>query len=188
MLEIERIGKLRRQLELTQKELANLAGVSQSLIAKIESGRIDPAYSKVMKILSALEADLNKNKKKVAQIMTKSIVHISPNESVDRAVSLMRSKDISQLPVMEHDHCVGSISDSIIVELLSGSNQNSYSHLPNPHLLRVRDVMKESFPSIPLNSTADAAATLLRHYSALLISDRGKIVGILTKADLLKEM
>ena len=41
---IDRISKIRKQLGLTQIQLANLAGVSQSLIAKLESGRIDPSY------------------------------------------------------------------------------------------------------------------------------------------------
>ncbi len=181
MFEIERIGKLRRQLGLTQKELANLANVSQSLIAKIESGRVDPAYSKVMQILSALETDLNKNKKKVSQVMTKSLIHVSSSESVDKAVSIMRSKNISQLPVIDNGKCVGSISEGIIVDLLSSKGEKL-------HLLKVGDIMLEAFPTIPMNSPTDAAASLLRYYPALLIEDRGKTVGIVTKADLLKEM
>jgi len=37
---IEEIAKKRRILGLTQKQLAKLAGVSQSLIAKLESQKI----------------------------------------------------------------------------------------------------------------------------------------------------
>ncbi|MCI0561598.1 MAG: helix-turn-helix domain-containing protein, partial [Nitrososphaera sp.] len=80
MLEVERIGRLRKQLGLTQKELADLAGVSQSLVAKIESGKIDPAYSKVMQILSALENEQNKGKKTAQQIMSLGLAYVSPSD------------------------------------------------------------------------------------------------------------
>jgi predicted transcriptional regulator len=92
---------MRKQLGLTQKDLAKLAGVSQSLIAKIESNRIDPAYSKVVQIVVALESQLNQSKKTVGQIMTSQIISIKPSDSVFHAIELMRSKDISQLPVFE---------------------------------------------------------------------------------------
>ncbi|MBI2647565.1 helix-turn-helix domain-containing protein, partial [Candidatus Woesearchaeota archaeon] len=52
--ELVEVKKIRKKLELTQTQLANRAGVSQSLIAKVESGRIDPTYSKTKKIFSAL--------------------------------------------------------------------------------------------------------------------------------------
>lgn len=178
MFEMQRIGKLRKQLGLTQKQLADLAGVSQSLIAKIESGRIDPAYSKVMQILAALEAEHNKGKKTAEQIMTPHILAVSPTDSLETAVRLMREKDISQLPVFDSGKSVGSISDTRIVALVSERGQIKS--------LAVGEVMLESFPVIPANSLVDVVTDLLRHYRAVLIGKNGKMAGIITKADLLK--
>ena len=48
--DIKEIKILRKKLEITQNELAKKSGVSQSLIAKIESSNIDPAYSSIKKI------------------------------------------------------------------------------------------------------------------------------------------
>jgi predicted transcriptional regulator len=45
-------------LGLTQGQLAKIAGVSQSFIAKIESGKIDPSYSKVKTIFDVLDLSL----------------------------------------------------------------------------------------------------------------------------------
>jgi predicted transcriptional regulator len=45
--QLEDIAKKRRRLGLKQAELAKLSGVSQSLVAKLESGRIDSSYTKV---------------------------------------------------------------------------------------------------------------------------------------------
>jgi predicted transcriptional regulator len=178
MLEVERIGKLRKQLGLTQKELADLSGVSQSLIAKIESGKIDPAYSKVMQILSALENEQNKGKKTAEEIMSLGLAFVSPEDYVTDAIKLMKDKDISQLPVLEGGKCVGSLSESDILDLVA-----AHADLKKP---LVRDVMKESFPVIPANSLVDVAASLLKHYSAVLVEKDGKVGGIITKADLFK--
>ena len=40
--ELREIKELRKKFGLTQTDLAELAGVSQSLIAKLESNMIDP--------------------------------------------------------------------------------------------------------------------------------------------------
>ena len=53
---LEEIGRRRRLLALSQKQLANLSGVSQSMIAKIESGRISPSYLKTKAIFDILRA------------------------------------------------------------------------------------------------------------------------------------
>jgi predicted transcriptional regulator len=179
MFEIQRIGKMRKQLGLTQKELAALAGVSQSLIAKIESGKIDPAYSKVMAITAALEAEQNKGKRTAEQIMTSGILSVAPSEPLEKAIKLMREKDISQLPVFEAGKCVGSLSDSMIVDLMAEKGEGIRA-------LKVGDVMSESYPVIPANSLADVAMGLLHHYRAVLVEKDGKIGGIITKADLLR--
>ena len=46
---------MRKRRGRTQAKLATEAVVSQSLIAKIEGGRMDPWYSCIKKIVSALE-------------------------------------------------------------------------------------------------------------------------------------
>ncbi|MHA1431033.1 MAG: helix-turn-helix domain-containing protein, partial [Candidatus Freyarchaeota archaeon] len=49
----EDIKRLRKKVGLTQTELAEKAGVSQSLIARIESGSVDPRLSTLQRILNA---------------------------------------------------------------------------------------------------------------------------------------
>lgn len=51
---LEEIKQIRKKYNLTQSDLAKRSGVSQSLIAKIEAGRIDPTYSNAQKIFNAL--------------------------------------------------------------------------------------------------------------------------------------
>lgn len=179
MLEIERIGRTRKQLGLTQKELATLAGVSQSLIAKIESGKIDPAYSKVTHILAALESRRKKGSKTADQIMTTGLISVSPSDPLDKAIALMRARDISQMPVFDSGKCVGSLSDSMIVDLMAGRGEGIRA-------MRVGEVMAESYPVIPASSLLEVVTGLLQHYRAVLVEKNGKMAGIITKADLLK--
>ena len=178
MYEIGRIGGLRKRLGLTQKELATMAGVSQSLIAKIESGKLDPAYSKVMQIMAVLEREQNKGKKTAEEIMTPKMLTVSPDDLLEKAIALMQGNDVSQLPVFESGKCVGSLSDTLIVELVATKGL----HLKG---MKVREAMRESFPVIPANSLVDVVADMLRHYRAVLVEKNGKISGIITKADLL---
>jgi len=42
--ELSRIREIRKKLNISQRELAMKAGVSQSLIAKIEGNNIDPSF------------------------------------------------------------------------------------------------------------------------------------------------
>lgn len=179
MHDVERIGKMRRQLGLTQKQLASLAGVSQSLIAKIESGKIDPAYSKVMQIISALEAEQNKGKKTVAHIMSAHISSVSPSDKLQKAIAMMKEKDISQLPVFSEGRCVGSLSDGMIVDLVASRGGELKSIL-------VGEVMAESYPVVPASSLVDVAVSLLHHYRAVLVEKDGKTAGIITRADIFK--
>jgi len=186
MLELGRISRMRKQLGLTQKQLAAMAGVSQSLIAKIESGKIDPAYSKVVEIIAALESEQNKGKKNAAQIMSPHIVCVSPSDPLTKAVSLMRSKDISQLPVLDSGKSVGSLSDRLIVELLSQHSLEPAAGRRKLKALKVGEVMQESFPVIPADSLVDIVADMLHHYRAVLVGRQGKLSGIITRADLFK--
>jgi predicted transcriptional regulator len=179
MHDVERIGKMRRQLGLTQSQLARLASVSQSLIAKIESGKIDPAYSKVMQIISALEAEQNKGKKTVGQIMSAHIASVSPSDHLQKAIAIMREKDISQLPVFKEGKCVGSLSDGMIVDIIASRGHALKSVL-------VGEVMAESYPVLPAGSLVDVAIGLLHHYRAVLVEKDGRFAGIITRADVFK--
>jgi len=181
MMGIENIGRMRRALGLTQKELARQSGVSQSLIAKIESGHIDPSYSKVRHIFAALESLQKKERRKVEELMSRGIICLKPSDSLKKAVALMRKEDISQLPVLEDGRSVGSVSDGLVLELVSDRGRDLGR-------MKVREFMRESFPMVPSGSEEQVAADLLRFYSAVLVGKDGAIAGIITKADLLKSI
>lgn len=50
-----RVYDIRKRIGISQKELANLAGISAGALSKIESGVLDPSFETVIAILTALE-------------------------------------------------------------------------------------------------------------------------------------
>jgi len=179
--DLAQIGKLRKKLGLTQKRLAGLSGVSQSLITKIESGRVDPAYSKVKQIMAALEHEMGRveSRKKAGDIMTGKIVSISPEETLGKAIRLMKREGISQLPVCRDSMCVGSLSDSMLIDWMEKYGNRLTE-------VTADEAMAEAFPSVPPESDMEAVIGLLRFYKAVLVKRKGHAVGIITKADLIK--
>src|SRR3989338_10001433 len=93
------IKMLRKQLGLTQTQLAQRAGVSQSLIAKVEAGTIDPTYTNAQKIFAALHSLKTQNEEKAKDWMNPHLVSVSPMDTLRTTIEKMKRYDISQLPV-----------------------------------------------------------------------------------------
>ena len=161
---LEDIGKKRRQLGLKQAELAKLAGVSQSLIAKLESGKIDSSYTKVKTIFDVLER--LEAKTKIQE---------------EKVVQMMKEHGYSQIPVFNKKQSVGSISEKTILrEILAGKDIAQISKLP------VESIMEEAFPQVGDDAPLSLISSLLQTYPAILVSKKGNVTGIITKADLLR--
>ncbi|MBI5398313.1 helix-turn-helix domain-containing protein, partial [Candidatus Woesearchaeota archaeon] len=113
--DIKRIATIRKHLGLTQTEFAKQAGVSQSLIAKIEAGNIDPTYSRVQQIFSAIERLSSEPQLCAKDVMNTHLVTVEPQAHVQQIAKLMNTKSISQIPVVEHRQIVGMITEREIV-------------------------------------------------------------------------
>jgi len=178
--ELNEIQKIRNGLKLTQKQLAKISGVSQSLIARIEAGNIDPGYSKVLKILRALDR-IRFQEVTATEIMTKKVVGIQINNTMEQAAKKMNEYGVSQMPVYDGKKIVGSISERVILnQIAKGIDVKDISSK------KVKEYMEESFPSVGSNTPLSTLSTLLEHNTAVIVIEKGQIIGIITKADLLK--
>src|SRR3989338_3642271 len=175
--ELEEIKKIRKSLGLTQTELAKQANVSQSIIAKIESGKIDPTLSKAKKIFDALSFFEKKHEIKAEEIMNRKIISIKPDEGVKDAVTKMKKYNISQMPVVDEHKTIGLISESTLLDaLMRGKGK------------KVNEIMEESPPIVSKQTSVRVISNLLRHFPTVLVSEEGRLVGLITKADLLERM
>ena len=177
------IKKIRKSLEITQAQLAAESGISQSTIAKIEKGTISASYVTIVKLFETLDDMRNNERKDVyaSDVASKDIVSIQSNLTVRDASELMKSTGYSQLPVLEGEIPVGSISERGIFELIRGGRtMEELSRKP------INKVMGESYPVVTESTPMRTVTTLMTNVNAVLVAKKGKIVGVITNADLLK--
>jgi cystathionine beta-synthase len=112
---------------------------------------------------------------------TPAVVSVAPGATVRQALRLMTQHDVSQLPVMDGESCVGSVSDWSL----------SAKSLENTKLLdaTVSDVMEAPFPVVDATQSVDAIAKLLSKANpAVLVRGDGRLIGIVTRSDVLQVM
>ncbi len=175
------LRKLRLKLGLTQSELARRAGISQSLVARIEAGGVDPRVSTLRKILDVLREDRGGEGLRASEVMRAPVIHVVPEDTIGHASKLMEDHGISQLPVLKDGAQVGSISEARIVEELT--REREYSKIASKG---VAVLMGDGFPTINPDTDLETLSHLVGSYRAVLVARRGKVSGIITRADLLK--
>ncbi len=178
VFDITQLKKIRKQLNLTQHQFALKAGVSQSMIAKIEANKIDPTYSNVKKIENALDLLTKNSEKEAKDIMVKDIISVNQNEKISNVIKLMNKYNISQLPVLDNNTVIGLISESSIL------NKN----LDNIKNLKAKDIMEDVPPIIAQNTRLQVIKQLLLYYSIVLVKEKGNLIGLITKADIIKSL
>ena len=177
VIDIKEIKEIRKKIGLTQGQLAKRADVSQSLIAKIESGRLDPTYSNAIRIFNALKDFGEKQEVKAEQIMSDKMISILPNDSIKDAITKMKKQGFSQLPVIQEHKAIGLISESDILNSLIENKGKA-----------VEDIMEGAPPVVSGETSVSVISTLLKYFQMVLVSKKGKLIGVITKTDLLAKM
>ena len=172
----------RKSIGLTQTDLARLVGVSKSTIAKLEKENHSPSYDLVIRIFDVLESE---RQKKLTQtkgftakdLMTKAkhLVTAKPNENFSKVIKIMLERGVSQAPVIENGFCIGSIN----------MKQLSEFHAKNQPIknIKIKEIMQEPFPTITQNEPIETISQLLTNNQAILVTEKGKISGIISNLD-----
>ena len=172
------IKRMRMQLGLTQNQLAKQASVSQSLIAKIESGQLDPGYTKATHIFQVLVGIAEKDQPKAQDIMTRKIIWVKPSESALSTITLMRKNGISQVPVIAGEKVVGLVTEKNLLDIISSGKDLSKSV--------AEDVMDEAPPVVSPKVPVEVLFDLLKISPIAVIAEKGDFEGVVSRTDLLK--
>ncbi len=107
------------------------------------------------------------------------LIAVDPATTVRDALEQFKGHDVSQLPVIDRGRVVGTVIDN---DLMSAVLEKSA--LMDA---RVSDVMEPPFPVIGADSPIEHAIDFLKKKdSAVLIEDEQKIIGILTRYDIIE--
>jgi CBS domain-containing protein len=118
----------------------------------------------------------------VGKRMTRKPKTVSPDDPLSNAATIMREHRFNHLPVVEGERLVGILSDT---DLRNAALQGGEVSGGNR---RVREVMRAPVWSLtPEDSVEDALLIISqRKFGALPVLEGDRLVGILTKMDLLK--
>jgi acetoin utilization protein AcuB len=130
---------------------------------------------------------------KVADLMTRSLITVRPDDSVEVAVRLLRQRGVRHLLVLKNARLVGVISDRDIKRALDPERTHKkllgiggLYFLLEPIL--VREIMTADVVTIRPEATAQEAASVLvkERFGALPVVRGNELVGIITETDLLR--
>ena len=172
------IKHLRNKFNLNQKDLAQQAGVSQSLIAKIEAGKLDPSFTKAQQIFTALEQLRNTNETKAKDVMNHKVVFVQAHDKITEIINLIKRKGISQVPVLSREKVVGILTEGSILNAIA-------QHPGKLATLQAAEVMEEAPPIVSQKTGVTVLLELLRDHPIVLVAEKGDVRGIISKTDLL---
>jgi len=169
---LEEIRKRRRKLGLTQKALAKIVGISQSTIAKIETGKMIPNYNLAKKIFEKLEEMEYREEEKAKDVMSSPVIFVKPEDKVEKAKELLVRHKISQMPVIEKGRVVGRVNEKLIL-MKNGEKCKEIMDLPYP-------IVNEETP------VGVVKEILKREEMVVVVGKDGNIKGVITRSDLIK--
>jgi len=107
----------------------------------------------------------------------RELIYVTPDETIAEALKKMNQNGITQLPVLEDGISVGSLRESQVYAKL----------LENHDLLnaKVAEIMDKSFPIVQSDASAEEIKSKLRESPAVLVEEFKRIIGIITRADML---
>jgi len=130
----------------------------------------------------------------VGEIMTKPVITVAPNDTMDKIQAIFRKNNIHHLPVVDEKRVVGMISNTDYMRLLHGFTlfKTEKSEAYNDAILRsllASEVMTRQVAVLNPGDSLEMAAGYFREnlFHALPIVDAKtqKLVGILTTYDMI---
>jgi len=167
----QEFSQRRKLLSLTQKQIANKLDVAQSVISKFESEKSMPGYDVLKKIVEGLNQLEHAQDKTAKEIMITKVKALTSTNTIKDAIKLIKTYQVSQIPIVDK-HPVGIITERTLLGV------DDYNQ-------KIANVMEPLPPMFPKTATKTAIKEILKHYPSVLICEHGKILGIVSRQDVL---
>ena len=107
----------------------------------------------------------------------KSLVWVSPTDTVGDALGRMDEMGLTQIPVLEEGRAVGALRENRVLTKVVRDREL----LKSP----VSEVMESSFPTVDVDASSNEVTRRLQTSPAVLVEEYGRIIGIITRHDVL---
>jgi predicted transcriptional regulator len=183
-----RIKNTRKAIGISQKALAKTLGMSQSTIARLETDivKLNPSYRTVYNVLDALQdvtltaAQPKVLTKPLRLIMHSNIIYVKPEDTIEKAVKIMKEHDFTQLPVLNSRRgVVGTVNEKRLLKIATESPETVSK-------TRVRDILDAALPQVDKEIEVSKIRPILENFGAVLVMDGSRAVGIITIYDIFK--
>jgi acetoin utilization protein AcuB len=127
----------------------------------------------------------------VANWMSKNIITVDEEDSMQDAMKLLKENDIRMLPVMKKGKLVGIVTDRDL-KRASASDATTLEIHELLYLLtriKVKNIMTKEVITVPPDFTVEETALVLQKNKisgAPVVDSRGKLVGTITQTDLFR--
>jgi acetoin utilization protein AcuB len=127
----------------------------------------------------------------VSNWMSKNVITVDEDDSMQAAMKLMKENGIRMLPVLKKDKLVGVVTDRDL-KRASASDATTLDIHELLYLIskiKVQSVMTKNPVTVPRNYTVEETAeVLLKHKisGAPVVDQNGKVVGVITQTDLFR--
>jgi CBS domain-containing protein len=130
---------------------------------------------------------------KIIEIMNRSVITCHPDEALSAIINKFKMFNISGMPVAEKKHLIGMITFRDVSDFLPTPEEmceEDPSVLEQKLATKVKEIMTKPTLSLAPTATIDYAARIMveHHINRVPVVDREKVVGIVTRWDIIKAL
>ncbi|NND31989.1 MAG: pyridoxal-phosphate dependent enzyme [Saprospiraceae bacterium] len=128
-----------------------------------------------------LDAELS-IKNLIESKVDKRFVAVSATDNIRSAIETMRDLDISQMPVMDGDKIIGSITEAQLIQFLLDENRREQE-------VFVKEIMGAPFPEVELNTPLSKLSQVIsKQNPAVITRDQTGNLHIITQYDIIQNI
>lgn len=143
----------------------------------------------------------------VSDIMSKDVITVSPDSSVEEVAKILSDNNMSGLPVVENGKLIGMVSESDLIvkdkklhfpdyiNVIGGiiyleSYKKFKKEFKKFIATKVEDLMSKKIVTIKPDDSIEDAATIMseENINRLPVVEDEKLVGIITRGDIVKDI
>ena len=107
-----------------------------------------------------------------------AIISATSDMSIGECLSLMSTHEISEIPVIDQGKMVGSVRENKLMSRLIQERESS--------VLPVSEIMEEPMPILKSDEGIQSGIQELKEYPAVAVEEFGRIVGVITRHDVIE--